>query len=124
TYRQSSTSGSTVTWTSPTSTAVGIRTVATTNGGLAKVSIDGSATAATMLPTAQQMVDSGKYLAGILVANGGTLNPTDRVLDCYSPNAAGTAGYEDLWDVRVGFAEGLSSAAHTVVITATGYLPS
>lgn len=112
-YRYSTTAASTATWTSPTATDLGVRIVTGVFGGLFAVAIDGSATAANKLPTAQEKVDAGAYPSTILVANGGTLNPTDRVLDCYSSSTN--------WDKPTAIAQGLASAAHTVVLTATAY---
>ncbi|MET7867979.1 hypothetical protein [Micromonospora taraxaci] len=115
-HRWSSTAGSTVTWTSPSGTTdVGIVTVLLTNGGLAKVSVDGDATRATLLPTAQQVVDAGTYAASILTTNGGTLQPSDRVLSCYL-NGSNYAESKLI-------ATGLTSGVHTVTVTATGYAP-
>lgn len=112
-YQRNKTIGATVTWTSPTATHVGIRGILTNNGGYAKVTLDGSVTAATLLPTAQDEVTAGRLASSALVANGGTLNPTDRVYDSYaSPTRP---------DGITLFADGLTSAAHTVILTVTGY---
>lgn len=114
-YSRNSTVGDTCTWTTPTCVEVGIRAFKTTNGGYALCTIDGDATAATFLPTAQEEVDAGRLAATALVGGGGTLNPTDRVFDSYWPDAStGVNLYSRL-------AEGLASAAHTIVLTVTGY---
>ncbi|MEO7399037.1 MAG: hypothetical protein ABIW84_10775, partial [Ilumatobacteraceae bacterium] len=113
TWRTTSVVGSTVTWTSPACQLVILRTVTDVNVGLAKVTIDGSATAANGLPTAAAVVASGAYPSTILVANGGTLNPTDRVFDGWSSVRKS--------DVFTLFADGMTSGAHTVVMTFTGY---
>lgn len=111
---RSNTVGDTFTWTSGAGvTSLAIRRWANTSGGLAKATIDGSATAANWLPTAQDKVTAGEYSSTILVANGGTLNPTDRVLDFYS----GSTTYDD----PLVIADGLTPGAHTVVLTVTGY---
>jgi len=113
-YRYAATANDAATWTTPAGvTAVGLRTVNYTNGGLSTVSIDGDPTRGSLLPTAQQVVTAGRYPASILVANGGSLNPADRVLDCYS------SGFKN--DVSMPIAEGLDPAAHTIVLTCTGY---
>lgn len=113
-YRWSTTAGNTAQWSTPAgATAVGVRLVRNTSGGLFAVSIDGSATAANWLPTAQDKVDAGEYPSTILVANGGTLAPTARVLDCYSPTT--------LWDDAVAVADGLTPGVHTLALTVTGY---
>lgn len=78
--------GSHIEWTSPVSaTVVGVGIWReSVNGGYAVVSIDGNATLANLLPTAQQEVDAGRLAASALTANGGTLDPTHRVLSFYS----------------------------------------
>jgi len=113
TYARNSTTGATCTWTTPTATSVGLRAYRTTNGGYAKVTLDASATAATLLPSAQDEVDAGRLAATALVAGGGTLTPTDRIYDSYGATSDS--------DLLIRFAEGLTSAAHTVVLTCTGY---
>ncbi|GAC50989.1 hypothetical protein [Gordonia aichiensis] len=122
TYRYNSTSGGTVTWVSPAnSVALAIGTVTAQNGGLAKVTVSGSsagAVAANLLPTAQQVVDSGRYPNTILTATGGSLSPTDRVLDCYAGQANTFLG------VKRAIAEGLTTDTYTVTVTATGYQPT
>lgn len=80
------------------------------NAGLGKITIDGDATLADLLPTAQDVVTSGAYANTILVANGGTLNPTDRVIDFYT--GAAYCPY---------LTKSLSTASHTVRLTSTGY---
>jgi hypothetical protein len=113
-YQYSTVAGSTVAYTFPAGrTAVGCRYVAAVNAGLAKVTVDGSDTAATLLPTAQALVDAGLYASSILVANGGTLDPADRVLDQF-------ATVTD-YDARVVVADGLDGSAHELVLTCTGY---
>lgn len=112
--RNARSAGCTATWTSPaTATDLLLVTSTSTNGGLGRVSIDGSNTAANQCQTAQQVVDSGLYPNTILVANGGTLNPTDRVIDFYS--ASLVASTNKL------LATGLTATTHTVVITSTAY---
>ena len=115
TYRHSTTAASTLTWTTPVaSESVGLRGASATNaGGLAKVTIDGDATIANLLPTAQDVVDSDAFANTILVANGGDLNPTDRVFTQYGT----TLNY----DVFTPFASKLADTTHAVVITVTGY---
>lgn len=113
-YRQSTEVGAYFTFTPPANTtAIGWRGPRISNGGLAKVTIDGSATKANLLPTAQQVVDRGLYANTILVANGGTLNPTDRVLSCFGSTDYGA---------MVGIADGLTASDPNVVVaTVTGY---
>ena len=113
TYAKNSTTGETVTWTTPTATKVGLRAFRTTNGGYAKATINGSATLAALLPTAQDEVTAGRLASVALVANGGTLNATDRLFNSYGSTSDS--------DIMVPFAEGLSSAVHSVVLTVTGY---
>lgn len=116
-HRYSTQAGATATWTSPDgATDLGLIVVFITNGGLGKVSIDGDASAATLLPTAQQLVDLGTYPATILTTGGGTLAPTDRVVSCYNVGAV----YADARAI----ASGLAPGVHTVTVTVTGYTPT
>ena len=113
-YRYTLTAGEYVNWTTPAGTVhVVASVVANINGGYGLVEIDGSKTAATSLPTAQDEVTAGRLTSTALVANGGTLNPTDRLLNFYSASS--------LWDDRRVLATGLATGAHTVRITCTGY---
>jgi hypothetical protein len=113
-YGMSTSTGAHVTFTSPAnSTSLGLRTVQAVNGGLAKVEINGDATLANLCKTAQQVVDDGTFANTILVANGGSLNPTDRVFDFYSPTS--------LFDSPVAVASGLAAGTHTLRLTVTGY---
>lgn len=106
--------GATATYVTPAgATGVGVVITYHTSGGLAKVSIDGSATAANLLPTAQDVVNRGSYPNTILVANGGTLNPTDRVIDFYRGLVH--------WSIPTALATNLAPGAHTVVLTVAGY---
>lgn len=114
-YSTDGTTPATASWTSPAnSTMLGVRVVMTNTGGLAKVTIGGSTTAANLLPTAAQVVAQGLYPNTILVANGGTLNPTDRVLNTYASSLN--------YDVLIAIAEGLAPGAQAVVLTTTGYI--
>jgi hypothetical protein len=113
-YKYATAAGATHTWTSPAdSTRLGLRIAGFTNGGYGKVSIGGDATAAVLLPTAQAEVTAGRLASTALVANGGTLNPTDRLVNTYRSF--------NMWDGSVLLADGLTPGAHTVVYTATGY---
>lgn len=112
-----STAAASKTFTSPACTALGLRIPKLTNGGMySKVTIDGDATLADGLPTAQDEVTAGRLASTALVANGGTLNPTDRVFASYV-SSSGLTNY----DVLTGLAAGLSNAVHTVVVSNTGY---
>ena len=113
-FRYTTTAGEHVAWTTPAGVVhVVASVVANINGGYGLVEIDGSKTAATSLPTAQDEVTAGRLASTALVANGGTLNPTDRVLNFYSAGS--------LWDDRRVLATGLTAGSHTVRITCTGY---
>jgi hypothetical protein len=113
-YRYSIETGATVTWTTPAdATRAGLISYKTGNAGLARVEINGDPTLAHLLPTAQELVDAGTYANTILVANGGTLNPTDRVFDNYGASQPKQGKYV--------FADNLTAGAHTVKLTVTGY---
>lgn len=118
-YVYSTTTGDNISWTSPAgATSVGASVVEITNGGmLLKVEVDGSATLADRCDTAQDVVNRGWYANTILVANGGTLNPTDRVMDTYSA-ATATNNYA----ARRVLAADLAAGTHTVKLTVTGYM--
>jgi hypothetical protein len=89
-----------------------------TNTGIGKVTIDGDATLADLLPTAQQLVDGGSLAAAALVGGGGTLNPTDRCVDFYNTSINYTLPNGTV----IMFTESLSTgSAHTVRVTRTGY---
>ena len=121
-YNQNNaTVGAYVEWTAPVGAVrVGTRTVAVSNEGVALVTIDGDATRANLLPTAQALVTAGKLASSALVANGGTLNPTDRVLDLYSAASAPTSIID--YDRHYALADGLApGSAHVVRLTLTGY---
>ena len=82
------------------------------------VTIDGDNTLADLLPTAQQLVDGGSLAATALVAGGGTLNPTDRIMDCY--NLA--ANYTDPRTAAcVFFSKTLAAGVHTIRVNVTIY---
>jgi hypothetical protein len=119
TYRMNDQAGATATWVSPANTTiVGLGVVIAQNGGLGKVTVSGATSGektANLLKTAQAVVDSGRYPNTILVANGGTLNPTDRVIDYYSGGAL------TYYDQRVAVADTLPADTYTVTITGTGY---
>jgi len=83
----------------------------TSGGGLVKVTIDGDETLADLLETAQDKVNNGDFPNTILVTNGGTLNPTDRVLDTFS---------DEFYNGNL-FSSSLSPGVHTVRLTVTGY---
>jgi hypothetical protein len=115
-YRQSTKAGSTASFmTADLTTAVGWRGIQKSNGGLAKATVDGDSNKANRLPTAQQVVDHGLYSEAILIANGGELNPTDRVLDCFFKSSN--------YDAKILIGDSLTPGVHTVVLTATGYQP-
>lgn len=116
-YRRSNTANDYVQFTCPSGTIdIGIYRYTGTNLGLQKVTIDGDATLANRLYTAQDVVDLGWFPNTILVANGGTLNPTDRVMDQYlSP---GGWQYQTIHQF---IAWGLAPGAHVVRFTVTPY---
>jgi hypothetical protein len=93
-----------------------MRAFSYTSSGVAKVEIDGDATLANLLPTAQDSVDAGRLPNTILVANGGSLNPTDRIWDQYY------VGVED--SGKEVFTTSLAVGVHTIKLTVTGYKES
>lgn len=94
----------------PGSESCGFRAIFTSNGGYAKV----TGVVANLLPTAQEEVDAGRLTSAALIANGGTLDPADRLLDLYSSDLER--------DRLVVIATGLSpSGTHVPRYTHTGY---
>ncbi|MGH2755528.1 MAG: hypothetical protein ACRDLB_14010, partial [Actinomycetota bacterium] len=114
-YKRETNAGATATYAAPLgATKLGLRGFKDPNGGLMKVAIDGDATRANLLPTAQQLVDAGTFPNTILVGNRGTLQPTDRVYDAYAATATP--------DTQETFASGLAaSVQHQMQLTVTGY---
>ncbi len=112
-YKQGSNAGSYVQYTTPAAQWIGGWCISGSNTGLMLVTIDGDNTLANLLPTAQQAVDAGELANTVLVANGGTLNPTDRVWD--------TSAFYLAYPTSYLFADTLSNEAHTIRLTVTGY---
>lgn len=118
TYSHNETTGRYAEMTTPAgATRVGMFCVGSANAGALLVSIDGDNTLATSLPTAQDLVTGGSLDATVLVANGGTLNPTDRIFDEYNYAHPTFPRFCN----PVEFADGLTAGAHTVRVTNTGY---
>lgn len=87
-------------------------------GWLFIVTIDGDNTRADLLPTAQDLVNAGTVAATALVANGGNLNPTDRIWDTYNLTSnTGTGNLSGHIDI---FTRSLTAGIHTVRVTVTG----
>ena len=84
---------------------------AASNAGILLVTIDGDNTLASALSTAQDLVNAAVVANTVLVANGGSLNPTDRVIDGFAYTAA---------DV-ITLMEGIAAGAHVIRVTVTGY---
>jgi len=113
-YVRSNTTNDYKEWTTAADvTAVGLRYVEITNAGFVLISIDGDNTRANNLLTAQDYVDNGELAATALVGGGGTLNPTDRLINQYGAAA--------VWDKQVVLADDLTIGAHTIRMTITGY---
>lgn len=114
-YSRASTTSNFVEWTTPAGvTEIGAWGFLLTNAGLCLITIDGNTTLANQMPTAQDLVTAGTYPNTILIANGGTLNPTDRVWDQYD-DTGNPYIYGRL------LATVLAAAAHTIRLTVTGY---
>lgn len=112
--RRSTTVGDYARFTTPPNTiTVHLEHSYATNCGYAKVLIDGDPTAANLLRTAQEEVDAGRLVSTALVANGGTLNPTDRLYNC-GVNSG----------VSRNVADDLPAAVHEVDFYVTGYKPN
>lgn len=121
-YLRSTTAGNTLTWKAPP----GLDKISLISdrsggaGGYSKVTITddlGAPVAPVLLPTAQAEVDAGRLATTALIAKGGTLAPTDYVLNLYGSGsyAATEIPFVSILDVERG---------HTVVLTVTGYKQS
>jgi len=111
-YNYTSTAGNYAEWTTPAGVTL-VHYFGLSEAGIALVTIDGDNTLANLLPTAQQLVDASSIASTCLVANGGTLNPTDRILDQYATRTNIYGGAT--------LADNLSAGVHTVRLTNTGY---
>jgi len=89
-------------------TTILLRAALASVNGICKVEID-DLPLADKLPTAQQLVTAGTLADTALVANGGPLKPTDRVLDQYAVSAQ--------WDVQTLLTCNLSPGVHVVRMT-------
>lgn len=89
------------------------------DGGLSSVSVDGSLTRATCLPTAQDLVNRGDLAAANLTTNGGTILPTTRILSHYSRDRGfDTTSQRREHAVLVDDPD--QTVTHTVVVTELG----
>lgn len=69
-------------------TTIGVYDVATSSAsGFLKVLIDNNSSLANMLPTAQDFINNGTLSSSSLIANGGVLHPTDRLLYGKNPGS-------------------------------------
>lgn len=110
---RSNTTGDYAVFTTPSdTTCVAMDRGLATNCGYALVEVNGSATAANLCTTAQQEVDAGRLASTVLVANGGTLNPTDRVLNFHTADSS--------QEPRM-IVDGLTAGVHSIKFTVTGY---
>lgn len=111
---RTSTAGDSVTYDAPSGTTnLSLVTSRNTNCGFGRVLIDSDPNRANLLTTAQEEVDAGRLPSAALVANGGTLDPDDRVFDFYNGGPAVD---------RILVADGLSpDSDHELTIECTGY---
>jgi hypothetical protein len=125
TYTRTAQSGAYCEYTTPDGvTEIGVWDLPGVEAGLALVEIDGDKTLANALPTVQDLINSSRLADTALIANGGTLNPTDRILDAASPTSIVTAGFLDRIARRVRIADNLTAGSHIVKITNSGYRPT
>lgn len=122
-YERTSTAGAYAEYPTPDGvTEIGCWDLANVQAAVALVVIDGDPTLASELPTAQDLVNAGRLDSSVLVTNGGTLNPTDRILDAANPTSVVNAGFIDP-SRKIRFASNLPPGQHTVRVTHTGYRP-
>lgn len=105
-YYFSTTAGDTITATVPAGTTrLGVRTVAASNAGFAKV----TGVNANRLPTAAQLVANGR------LSSLGALDPTDRILDLYAAASDPTTTID--YDRHFIIADGPNLGGSTVTLT-------
>lgn len=106
-YRYATTAGDKATWTTPDNvTRIGCRPPVVSNAGMVKVVIDGDATLANLLPTAEELVENGR------LKELGSLEASDRILDLYSLASSPLATVD--YDRHFAIADGLEAGEHTV----------
>jgi hypothetical protein len=114
--------GRTISVTTPAGiTSVGV-IVNPTSTGATLVTIDGDNTLADLLPTAQSLVDSTALPDTVLIANGGLLNPTDRIFGVpYTDEIDNVLGVDPLSGHVKIFTRSLTAGVHTVTLTVMPY---
>lgn len=109
-------------------TRIGVYDMAVSSSGFFVVEIDGDKTLANHLPSASAMVANGSLPATVLIAQGGTLHPNDKIY--YQKSPAGTSlipaspsGLDNILtqNRRIRIASGLSAGTHTVKFIQSGY---
>ncbi len=126
-YYTSSTSNATIQFTTTgSSEKIGVFDQITSSTKLAIVEINGDKTLANKLPTAQQLVNAGVISTSALIANGGTLDPSWRILNSKSPQNSVTGDTLFMYGSsrRVILAENLAPGVKTVKFTVTPYYPN
>lgn len=111
TFRQAQQIGNYVEWAVTDADLATWQIYAGPNQSIFSVAVDGDNAAANKLPTAQEFVDNGTLDLTALVANGGTLEPNDRVIDGFSATYV---------SANVDIADNLAGT-HTIRLTLTPY---
>lgn len=117
-YNSNTVQGSYVQWTTTgESTSIGIYDLTPTTSAVYIVEINGDKTLANLLPTAQDLFDTGNYSSILTFCN-----PTDRVLDPKVLPTGVLRTDDSIWgdSRRLLVATGLSSGAKTVKLINTG----
>jgi hypothetical protein len=95
------------------------------NDGLVRVSItnaSGTVFTPNLLPTAQQLVDAGHLTNTALVAGGGTLDPTDRVIGSEITAIGWSGGTANRYHhIHIPIADSLAAGAYIVTVDYTPY---
>jgi hypothetical protein len=122
------TSGSILFKTGKASTRIGVYDMPVSASGMMLVEIDGNKSLANHLPQVSELITIGTLSSSVLIAQGGTLNPTDRIY--YQKSTAGTSiadphssGFDNLLcqNRKVRIASNLQPGEHTIRFIHTGY---
>jgi hypothetical protein len=110
------------------STRIGVYDMPVSASGMMLVEIDGNKSLANHLPQVSELITIGTLSSSVLIAQGGTLNPTDRIY--YQKSTAGTSiadphssGFDNLLcqNRKVLIASNLQPGEHTIRFIHTGY---
>lgn len=121
-------SGSIMFKTSSNTTRIGVYDMPVSASGIVVVEIDGNKNLANHLPQVSELISNGTLSSSVLISQGGTLNPTDRIY--YQKSTAGTSivtahesGLDNMLSQnrKVRIASNLPPGVHLVKFILSGY---